>query len=164
MTRPDTYPNGQPIPVTLPDSYQPVSSSTPGKQNCFSCDNYRFLDRFCTKWNAPVKSRWWCEAWEPHLKRLKDTRSESGMSKRITTSIVEEHFNPSSKLKGYYEEDTVELNIPLLIRLLEVAREEVKDDAELHTMVERLIELSEDVDVLTMEEYESIMPKETKHV
>lgn len=51
--------------------------------------------------------------------------------------------------------DTVTMNIPLLIRTLELAREDMETDAELHHMVERLIELK-DKEVLTMDDYNFI--------
>jgi len=51
--------------------------------------------------------------------------------------------------------DSVTLNIPLLIRTLELAREDIKSDAELHRVVENLIELK-NKKVLTMDDYDYI--------
>lgn len=63
---------------------------------------------------------------------------------------------------GYHKEDkddsminTVELNVPLLIRLLELAREDVKSDADLHRIVEKLIDIR-NKGVLTMDDYDFI--------
>lgn len=53
------------------------------------------------------------------------------------------------------KKDTITMNIPLLIRTLELAREDMETDAELHHMVERLIELK-DKEVLTMDDYNFI--------
>lgn len=53
------------------------------------------------------------------------------------------------------KKDTITMNIPLLIRTLELAREDMETDAELHRMVERLIELK-DKEVLTMDDYNFI--------
>ena len=50
---------------------------------------------------------------------------------------------------------SVNLDIPLFIRLLEVAREEVKSDEELHKLVERVLAQGEDL--LTMDNYDAIM-------
>lgn len=47
------------------------------------------------------------------------------------------------------------LDIPLFIRLLEVAREEIKSDEDLHKLVERVI--AEGEGPLTMDNYDSIM-------
>lgn len=90
------------------------------------------------------------------------------MYKKITHNIVEEHFDhpavmpvsmrlhqtPKSKEN---EEDTIKVNVPLMIRLLEWAREDSYKDVELHFIAEKLIELSEDGDTLTMSEYPEII-------
>jgi hypothetical protein len=44
-----------------------------------------------------------------------------------------------------------------MLKLLEWAREESSKDMELHIVVEKMIELSEDGDTLTMEEYPEIV-------
>lgn len=53
--------------------------------------------------------------------------------------------------------DSVTLDIPLLIRLLEHAREDIKTDADLHRVVERVLEQSKTgVEVLSMDQYDAI--------
>lgn len=54
--------------------------------------------------------------------------------------------------------DTVTMDVPLLTRLLELARENITDDAELHQMLERIIAVK-DVPVLTMDNYDEILGK-----
>ena len=51
--------------------------------------------------------------------------------------------------------DTVTMDVPLLIRLLELAREDIKTDVELHNVVERLLSLK-NKGVLSMQDYDSI--------
>ena len=53
--------------------------------------------------------------------------------------------------------DVVKMDIPLLIRLLEYAREDAKTDMDLHNVTEKLIQFSEEGDVLTMEHYDAIV-------
>ena len=53
--------------------------------------------------------------------------------------------------------DKVTMDIPLLIRLLEYAREDAKTDMDLHNVTEKLIDLSETGDVLTMDHYDAIV-------
>lgn len=56
------------------------------------------------------------------------------------------------------EEDCIKINIPLMIRLLEYAREDAKDDVALHKAVERMIEISEGGEKeLKMADYKAIM-------
>jgi hypothetical protein len=51
--------------------------------------------------------------------------------------------------------DRVTMDIPLLVRVLELSRENLKSDADLHVVVTRLIELKNQ-GVLTMNNYEQI--------
>lgn len=52
--------------------------------------------------------------------------------------------------------DTVQLDVPLFIRLLELAREEIKQDADLHDIAEIVIKMSQEGPV-TMANYDSIV-------
>lgn len=51
--------------------------------------------------------------------------------------------------------DTVTMDIPLLTRLLELSREDIKDDAELHHVLERILALKNE-GTLTMQHYDEI--------
>jgi len=59
--------------------------------------------------------------------------------------------------------DTVTVDIPLMIRLLELSKEDIKSDAELHMVVERLLDLK-NKPVLTMDDYSYIAEIEHKHL
>jgi hypothetical protein len=52
--------------------------------------------------------------------------------------------------------DTVTLDIPLLVRMLEYAREDAKTDIEIHDVVERMIHMSEEGHTLNMDDYDEI--------
>ena len=168
------YPNGAKIPEALPDSYQPSSyGNAPAGQSCFTCKNFNLTTRYCSAWKAPVKPRWWCEGWTPIIV-TKATYTSPTIVKKITTSTIEEHYSDVPKpMKatqldygyGYdyvedeteNEEDVIKLNVPLMIRLLEYAREDANHDVDLHFLVENLIDLSEDGSVLEMENYPEIV-------
>jgi len=53
------------------------------------------------------------------------------------------------------KKDTITFDIPLLIRVLELAREDVKSDMDLHRVVERLIDIRSR-GTLTMDDYDFI--------
>lgn len=53
--------------------------------------------------------------------------------------------------------DTVTVDIPLLIRLLEYAKEDAETDMDLHNVAEKLIGLSKEYDSLTMDQYDAIV-------
>jgi DNA-binding ferritin-like protein len=52
--------------------------------------------------------------------------------------------------------DIVKLDVPLFIRLLELAREDIKGDADIHDVAQRVIELSQDRPA-TMADYDDIL-------
>lgn len=53
--------------------------------------------------------------------------------------------------------DTIKINVPAFIRLIELAREEVKNDADLHDMAEIVVKLSQKEGVVTMDHYNTIV-------
>lgn len=71
--------------------------------------------------------------------------------------------NPPKMVKEKQDPvDTVTLDVPLLTRLLELAREEIKTDEDLHVVLTRVLELK-NKGVLTMQDYKHITgPEETE--
>jgi hypothetical protein len=53
--------------------------------------------------------------------------------------------------------DTIKLDVPLFIRLLEYAREDAKDDMDLHRVAENVIDLSKMGETLGMIDYNTII-------
>lgn len=53
------------------------------------------------------------------------------------------------------EDDVIKLNVPLFLRLVELAREDIKEDVPLHLMTEILTRISQDK-VATIDDYENI--------
>ena len=58
--------------------------------------------------------------------------------------------------EDFNAQDVVSVDVPLLIRLFEYAREDAKTDADLHNLTERLIALSQEGNTLTMQDYDTI--------
>lgn len=52
--------------------------------------------------------------------------------------------------------DIIKLDVPLFIRLLELAREEIKDDADIHDVAEIVTKFSQE-GVVSMEQYNDII-------
>ena len=52
-------------------------------------------------------------------------------------------------------DDVIKLNVPLFLRLIELVREEIKEDVPLHLMTEILTRISQDR-VATIDDYENI--------
>lgn len=64
-------------------------------------------------------------------------------------------LDETTKTNSVDKKDTITVDIPLMIRLLELAREDIKSDADLHKVVERLIDIR-NKGTLTMDDYEGI--------
>lgn len=97
---------------------------------------------------------------------LSDLLKLSGAPVKTHTQSYSHPVMESPVYIPYHEEenpqDTVTLDIPLLIRLLEYAREDSKTDMDLHNVTERLIKLSQSGNVLSMDDYKRIVPKQEK--
>lgn len=52
--------------------------------------------------------------------------------------------------------DIIKLDVPLFIRLLELAREEIKDDADIHDLAQAVIERSK-AGVVNMADYDDLV-------
>jgi hypothetical protein len=53
--------------------------------------------------------------------------------------------------------DTVTMDVPLFIRMLEFAREDAKADMDLHDVAEKAIALNKSKEMLSMEDYNTII-------
>lgn len=58
--------------------------------------------------------------------------------------------------------DTVRMDIPLLIRVMEFAKEDAKTDMDLHAAVENMLEISNNERALNMSDYNSIVNLDSK--
>jgi hypothetical protein len=77
--------------------------------------------------------------------------SGDGTTKKITEEIVALHI----MFEEVDKKDTITFDIPLIIRVLELAREDIKSDMDLHRVVERLIDIR-NRGTLTMDDYDFI--------
>lgn len=85
--------------------------------------------------------------------RYKDRARQ--LAERVVKKIAPQ---TKKKLKEETEGvDSVTLDIPLLIRLMEFAREDAQDDMTLHQIAERMIGMKEEGQALSMSDYEDIV-------
>lgn len=68
----------------------------------------------------------------------------------LDVPMIEEDINPT---------DTITMDVPLFIRMLEYAREDAKTDMDLHNVTEKALNLSTSGATLTMTDYDSIAGK-----
>lgn len=53
--------------------------------------------------------------------------------------------------------DTITMDVPLFIRLLELSREEIDNDMDLHKITEAVTKLSKSGNTITMNDYDQII-------
>ena len=93
-----------------------------------------------------INTRWAARTGDRDAEDIVDRRRK-GIDKAVDKMTKEEAED---------EVDTVTMDVPLMIRMLEYAREDAKDDMDLHDAVERMIAMSKD-GPLSMENYDSIV-------
>lgn len=91
----------------------------------------------------------------PSQKRLKVLKTSISKHKEVRVPDGQKQLHAEAVDK----KDTITFDIPLLIRVLEFAREELKSDINLHKMVERLISIR-GKGTLTMNQYGRIVKEE----
>ena len=80
-----------------------------------------------------------------YLKPLNETTTEDIDVENF--SVEEPEENPV---------DVIRMDVPLFMRCLEFSREDAQDDADLHHLVEKAVELSKDGKTLTMDNYDEL--------
>jgi hypothetical protein len=65
--------------------------------------------------------------------------------------------SPVNEAKEEDAVDTITMDIPLFIRMLEYAREDAKEDMDLHDVTEKAITLGKERGILQMDDYNEIV-------
>lgn len=86
-------------------------------------------------------------------------RIKEMIKKALMGPVKEETIDSKAFIQSREEnpEDVVKMDVPLLIRMLEYAREDAKTDMDLHKVAENLILLSKEGRILDMADYDSIV-------
>ena len=69
------------------------------------------------------------------------------------------HANVDESVTNNNPTDTVSMDIPFLIRVMEYSKEDAKTDMDLHAATEKMISASKSGKTLTMADYDSIFSK-----
>ncbi|CAB4222683.1 hypothetical protein UFOVP1655_180 [uncultured Caudovirales phage] len=82
---------------------------------------------------------------------MRKIRKSFAGTHKVLDKSVSEGLDEENKL------DVISMDVPLLIRLMEYAKEDAKSDMDLHKVAERLTSLSASGDTLSMEDYDQIV-------
>jgi hypothetical protein len=75
----------------------------------------------------------------------------------ITNKVIQGMTNNLSEAKEEDAVDTITMDIPLFLRMLEYSREDAKKDLDLHDVTEKANKLGKERGILSMEDYEEIV-------
>lgn len=100
----------------------------------------------------PVISRYFKLA-EAEIEK-RHTAKQQLINKRAKIIAERVGLNPRASQD---EIDTITIDVPLFIRLLEYAKEDAKTDMDLHNVAEKVIELSKQNQILSMQLYDAIV-------
>ena len=76
------------------------------------------------------------------------------LNETVTEDIDVENFSVEEPEENPV--DVIRMDVPLFMRCLEFSREDAQDDADLHHLVEKAVELSKDGKTLTMDNYDEL--------
>ena len=100
-----------------------------------------------------------------NMMSLADAAKEANMSQTALLKVVRDNFDKDFKMTFEAETnasedipDIIAVDVPLFIRLLEFAREDAGDDMDLHEVAERAIEAVKARGVLSMDDYDTLVP------
>jgi uncharacterized protein (DUF2267 family) len=80
------------------------------------------------------------------------------MAENIVSDLFDDTLNEA-------EEDTIDtitMDVPLFIRMLEYAREDASADVDLHDVAENAVSLNKDQEVLSMDDYDALLPSDAE--
>jgi hypothetical protein len=100
----------------------------------------------------PYWDQYWLHVPTKKMYVLKKQELQQDPKFRMVTNSVTEDENPTDKIT---------MDIPLFIRMMEYAREDAKDDMDLHNVSERAIEMMQQHDYLCMDNYDDLVGGQT---
>lgn len=87
-------------------------------------------------------------------KKLNNTNIE------LITKLVNKIINKDFMVENMDKVDTITVDVPLFLRLLEWAKEDSKNDMDLHDITENIVRLNKTNNVLNMSNYDEIINKD----
>lgn len=84
---------------------------------------------------------------------VEDTRT----GKKMTTHIDNMYLSTVNEAKSEDSVDTITMDVPLFIRMLEYSREDASQDVDLHAVTEKANKLGKERGILSIEDYDEIV-------
>jgi hypothetical protein len=100
---------------------------------------------------TPLKLRGGKRVYDAILQAFIDDRLD------ITNKVIQGMTNNLSEAKSEDKVDTITMDVPLFIRMLEYSREDADKDMDLHDVTEKAISLGKERGILQMDDYDEII-------
>jgi hypothetical protein len=103
----------------------------------------------------PIKPR------DPNWRDMEALRKSgaAGSHGDKTKTIPRKEKYKKISMEDQFQENIVSMNVPLLIRVLEYAREDAESDVDLHNLIEKAVSMGGE-EPLTMKDYDSLVQKD----
>jgi hypothetical protein len=113
-----TYPDGEIIPNSLPEKYQSATSAdVPVNQNCENCEY--FEKNYCKKFDAKVRSDYWCAKWESKDKKEAYDIGHDRALHNAKMTPGEPQYNPNYQGSTYKPSNAKDNNIQISTQEIE---------------------------------------------
>jgi hypothetical protein len=100
---------------------------------------------------TPIKLKGGKRVYDAILQAFIDDRFD------ITNKVIQGMMNNLSEVKKEDVVDTITMDVPLFIRMLEYSREDAAEDMDLHDVTEKAIALNKEKTILSMDDYDAIV-------
>ena len=111
--------------------------------------------------NKYPQDKWVLEPILPVFLSIIDSNSTIEQQEKVIDALNrvfnDYEFRYNTILENMNPKDTITLDVPLFIRLMEYAREDAKTDMDLHDLAERAINLSTEGECLGMQDYDLLV-------
>jgi hypothetical protein len=86
----------------------------------------------------------------------------NSMAKSTVSDLFDDTLNEAEEETDAV--DTITMDVPLFIRMLEYAREDASADVDLHDVAENAVSLNKDQEVLSMDDYDALLPSDAEQM
>jgi hypothetical protein len=89
----------------------------------------------------------------------KNTINYNNMAQSLISDLFDDNLQEAKETDAV---DTITMDVPLFIRMLEYAREDASADVDLHDVAENAVSLNKQQDILSMDDYDALLPSDAE--
>jgi uncharacterized protein (DUF2267 family) len=89
----------------------------------------------------------------------KNSIDYNDMAQSLISDLFDDNLQEAEETDAV---DTITMDVPLFIRMLEYAKEDASADVDLHDVAENAVSLNKQQDILSMDDYDALLPSDTE--